>query len=87
MKIPLDEIIKYITSEINNILFISSAGLTAELYKHFPKELVPVLLDVYDSWWNLGTMGITSGAGMISIMYKKADEKDIANYRLIYYNS
>ena len=26
----------------------------------FQNELTPVLLDVYDSWGSLGTMGVTS---------------------------
>ena len=32
-------------------------GLTAEFYKHISNEVTPVLLDVYDSWGKLGTMG------------------------------
>ena len=27
-----------------------------EFYKHFYKELAPVILDVYDSWGKLGTI-------------------------------
>ena len=82
----MDEIIKSINSETNN----KSPGnddLTVEFWKHFLIELVPVLLDVYDSWGKLGTMGVTSRAGTISVKYKEGNKKDIENYRPIYYNS
>ena len=85
-EISLDEIIKSINSETNN-KSPGNDGLTAEFYKHFSNELAPVLLDVYDSWGKLGTMGVTSRTGIISVKYKKGDKKDIANYRPIYHNS
>ena len=47
-KISLDEIIKFINSQTNNIS-TGKAGRTAEFYKHFSNKLAPVLLDVYDS--------------------------------------
>ena len=34
---------------------------------------------VYQSSKNLGTMGVSSRAGFISVMYKKGDKEDIAN--------
>ena len=79
-EISLDEIIKSVNSEINN-KFTGNDGLTAEFYKNFSNELAPILLDVYDSWGKLGTMGVTSRTGIISAIYKKVDKKDIANYR------
>ena len=85
-EISLDEIIKFINSKTNNES-PGSVGLTAEFYKQFSNELAPALLDVYDSWGKLGTMGVTSRTGIISVKYKKGDKKDIANYRTIYYNS
>ena len=48
----LDEIIKSINSETNNKP-PGNDGLTAEFYRHFSNELVPVLLGVYDSWESL----------------------------------
>ena len=68
-KISLDEIIKSINSQTNN-KSPGSYDLTAEFYKRF-NELALVHLDVYDSWGKLGNMGVTSGTGIISGVYKK----------------
>ena len=72
--------IKSINSETNN----KSPGndsLTAEFYKHFSNELTLVLLDAYDPWVKLGTVGATSRTGIsmifFIILYKKGDKKDI----------
>ena len=78
-EISLDEIIKSINSETNN-KSPGNDGLKAEFHKHFSIELAPVLLHVYDSWRKLGTMGFISRTGVISIIYKNGDKKDIANY-------
>ena len=51
-------------------------GLIVEFYKHFSNELAFVLLDVYDSWRRLGTMDVTSGTGIIFVIYKKDDKED-----------
>ena len=77
-KIYLDDIIKSINPYANS-KFPGNGGLTAELYIHFSNELAPVLLDVYDSWGKLGTMGVTSRTGIIFVIYKKGHEKDIKN--------
>ena len=45
--------------------------LTEKFYKHFLSELASVLLDVYDSWVKLGTMGVTSRTEVIYAIYKK----------------
>ena len=51
--------IKSINSETNN-KSPGNDGLTAEFYKHFSNEPTHILLDVYDSWGKVGTMGVTS---------------------------
>ena len=81
-EIPLDETIKSINSEANN-KSVGKVGLTAELYKHFSSELAPFLLDVYDSWENLDTMGITFRIEIIFAIYTNDDKKDVAKYRPI----
>ena len=45
--------------------------LTAEFYQHSSNEVTLVFLDVYDSWGNLGTMGVTSRTGISMICYTK----------------
>ena len=39
-------------------------------YKYFSNELSTILLDFYDSWDKLGTMGAISRTGIISVIYK-----------------
>ena len=78
-EISLDEITKAIISEKNN-KSPGNDGLTAELYKYFSNEVAPILLEVYDSWKQLGIIGISSRTGIISVIYKNGDKKDIANY-------
>ena len=75
--------IKSINSETNN-KSPGNNGLTAEFYKHFLNELTPVVLDVYDSWGKLGTMGFTSGTEISMIFYiKKVIKNILQNYRPI----
>ena len=52
-------------------------GFTAEFYKYFSNKVVPVFLDVYNSWEKLGTMGVTSRTGIIMILYIKKVIKEI----------
>ena len=74
---------KSIISE-TNIKPPSNDDLTAKFYKHFSNELTPVLLDVYDSWGKLGTMGVTSRREISMIFYvKKVIKKILKNYRSI----
>ena len=57
-EISLGEIMKSINSETNNKP-PGNVDLTAEFYRHFSNELVPVLLGVYNSWGKFDNMGIT----------------------------
>ena len=65
-EISLDGIIKSVNFETNN----KSPGnddLTREFYKHFLNELAPFLLESYDSSGKLGTRGVTSRTGILSV--------------------
>ena len=72
----LDEIIRSINSEIYNKSPVND-DLTPEFYKNVTNEPAPVLLDVYNSWGNIGTMGVTSKTGILSAIYQKGDKKKI----------
>ena len=84
-KISLDEIIKSINFKTNKSP--SRDGLTAQLYKHFSSKVDLALLDVYDSSGKPGTWCVTYRTGIISVIYKKGDTKDVANFRSIFYIS
>ena len=45
--------------------------------------MAPILLEVYNSWKQIGTIGVSSRTGIISVIYKKGDKKDMPNYRPI----
>ena len=49
-------------------------------FKHFSKEVTLFLLDVFDSWGKLDTMGVTSRTGISMMFYIKNGDckKDIA---------
>ena len=81
-EISLDEVTKAINSQKSN-KSPGNDGLTAEFYKQFLNELAPILLEVYNSWNQLSIIGTSSKTGIISVIYKKGDKKDIANYRPI----
>ena len=49
--------------------------VTMVLQQNFISELASVLLDVYNSCGKLGTMSVTSKAGIISVIYKKVIKK------------
>ena len=74
-EISLNEIIKATNSKKNPNKSPGNDGLTAEFYEHFSNELAPTLLENYDSWKQLGIIGISSRTGIISIIYKKVIRK------------
>ena len=78
----LDEVTKSINSQTNNGS-LGNDGLTAEFYDPFSNELSPILLNVYDFWEKLGTMGANSRTRIISVIYKKGDKKGTADYRQV----
>ena len=63
-EISLDEIIESINSEANN----KPPGIDNLAASN---ELASVLLDFYDSWGQLDTMGVTYRTGIISTIYKR----------------
>ena len=67
-EISPDQLIKSINSE-TNIKPPGNDGLTAEFFKHFPNELAPALLEVYDSWGKPDDMGVTYRTEIISAIY------------------
>ena len=76
------EVLNAINSQKNN-KSPGNDGITTKFYKHFSNEMVPILLEVYNSWKQIGIIGIPSRTGIISVIYKKGDKKDMANYRPI----
>ena len=65
------------TKSINSKSNYKSSGsdtFTVKFYKHFPNQLGPVLLNVYDSYEKLGTFGVTFKTGIISVIYKKGNK-------------
>ena len=77
-EISLGKIIKSINSETNNKSG-GNNGLTTAFSTYFSNELAPVLLHVYESCGELGSISVTSRTGIISTIYKKDDK----NYRSI----
>ena len=72
-KIFLDEIMKSINSQTNG--YPANDGLTAEFDKLFANELAPDFLDIYGSWGKLGTVGVISRTGIMSIKFLRIDCK------------
>ena len=66
-EISLHEAIKSINSQTNKKSFMT---WRQNYNKYFSIELSTILLDVHDSMEKLGTMGVISSTGIISVIYK-----------------
>lgn len=60
-----------------------SDGLTTNFYKVFKKILSPILLQVFDDIEKKRVMPDSMVMGLISLVFKKGDREDLANYRPI----
>jgi exonuclease III len=58
-------------------------GLTAEFYKKFAPDLAPLLLATWNDSLLKGSLPESLRKGLISLLYKKGDKSDVANYRPI----
>ena len=56
-------------------------GIPSELYKYFLNILAPILLGVFNEAIENGSLPDFMKEGIISLLYKKKDRKDIRNYR------
>ena len=66
MEISLDEILKSINFEKYNKSVMMALQQNFIHIFQIPNKLAPALVDVYDSWGKLGTMGVTSRIGIMS---------------------
>ena len=56
-------------------------GIPSKLYKYFLNILAPILLGVFNEAIENGSLPDFMKEGIISLLYKKKDRKDIRNYR------
>ena len=63
---------------------LGSDGLPYEFYKHFSKDLVPILLEVFNGVTIIeGCLPSSHRHSLTTLLYKKGDEEEIKNYRPI----
>lgn len=78
--IQLEEILKALQS-LKKGKVPGVDGLTKEFYLVFWEDIGPQLLDLFTFICTSGIMGSTMREGVISLLYKKGDVRDISNYR------
>ncbi len=55
-------------------------GLTADFYKHFFEELVPIPIDIFNAVFENKELTISQKIAIIVLIFKKGDEKLVGNY-------
>ena len=58
-------------------------GLTAEFYRQFWPVLRDDLMAVFQTIYDNGYMSLSQRTGIIRLLYKKGDRKDVGNWRPI----
>ncbi len=60
-----------------------SDGLTTDFYKHFSVEISPILAFVFNEVMENKTLSSSQRLAIITLIFKKGDHQDTANYRPI----